>query len=77
MGFWMVFFVSMAVSAASSLLMPRPKPQNAQAGQLDGPTAEEGKPVPVVYGTVVVKNCNIVDWFRPSTTAIRSKGGKK
>lgn len=75
--FLVPLLISLAVSAVSMLLMPRPKQENAQAGQLDGPTAQEGKPIPVVYGTVMVKNVNIVDWFNPGTIEIRSSGGKK
>lgn len=75
---WVVaLIVSTVLQAAAYLLMPKQKTPGAQAGSLDVPRAEEGVEVPVVYGTVTLKSPIVIDSFRPSTVAIRSKGGKK
>ena len=42
-------------------------PQNAEI-----PTAEEGSNIPVVFGTVLMKNAQILDYFDPKTTEIKS-----
>lgn len=72
-----MILISIAVSSAAMVLNPPPKPPDATAGQLDIPTADEGRAIPVVYGTITIKSCNIIDWFGASTTPIRTEGGKK
>jgi hypothetical protein len=43
--------------------MPRAKtPKPEMAKDLDDPTAEAGKPIPVVFGTITVKGLNVL-WF--------------
>jgi hypothetical protein len=43
--------------------MPRPKtPKPPGATDLANPTAEAGKPLPVVFGTITVKGLNVL-WF--------------
>lgn len=60
-------FVAVALAIASVvlslILMPKPKtPKPDAAKDLDNPTAEAGKPIPVVFGTVTVKGLNVL-WF--------------
>jgi len=71
--FLIMFAIQLALSTAAYLLTPKPKPPSATAGKLDVPTAQEGGSVPVVFGTVLLKSPNIVDWFAPGTKAIRKK----
>lgn len=41
------------------------------------PTAEEGRPIPFVFGEVVVTGPNVVWNGNFTVTRIRKKGGKK
>lgn len=55
-----IFAVAIAASIA---LAPKPeKPRPASLSDFDAPTAEEGRSIPVVFGTVVVKSPNVT-WF--------------
>ncbi len=70
-----VMIVSVLVQYA---LQPKaPRPQAAELKDFDAPTADEGRPVPVVFGTVLVRSANVVWYGDLRTTPIRSKGGKK
>lgn len=71
-----VALAMMVVSYAISAAM-QPSPQRAVAGSLDVPTADEGGNISVVFGTVMIKDCNVIYYGDPKTTAIKSDGGKK
>lgn len=63
----MAIFVAIGLAVASVvlslLLMPKPKtPKPDSAKDLENPTAEAGRPFPVVFGTITVKGLNVV-WF--------------
>jgi predicted MFS family arabinose efflux permease len=63
MAFWLIILAAVASVALSLLLMPRPKtPKPEAAKDLDDPTAEAGRPIPVVFGTITVKGLNLL-WF--------------
>lgn len=54
---------ALALTALSYALSPRPKTERPQAAGLDEfdiPTAEEGRPIPVVFGTVLLTGPNVV-----------------
>jgi hypothetical protein len=60
------FFIQLAVGLAlmviSYAIMPKPKQQKPEAAKdLEAPTAEAGRPIPVVFGTMTVKSANIID----------------
>ena len=78
---WQQLLVWVVTAVISSLLAPRPKVQDARPGQIDGkdvPTAEQGKPIPVLFGTRILSGPNIVWWGDVEVRAIRKKsGGKK
>lgn len=70
-----VFVVSLVISYASM-----PKPQStppAGLGDFKVPTAEEGREIPVLFGTRDVTAPNVVWYGDLKTAAIRKKGGKK
>lgn len=67
-----MLIVSYAITASMM-----PKSQNAVAGKLDVPTAEAGSCVPVVFGTVLIRSPNIVDYMDARVVPIMSEGGKK
>ena len=57
----------------------QPKPPGAKPSALsdiDVPTAEEGRPIPKVFGTYVVQSPNIVWYGDLGYRAIKSSGGK-
>ena len=73
MWFIVIFIASVAASYA---LSPKPeKPKPAGLGDINTPTAEPGRAIPIVFGTVVIKDPNTVWYGDLSTTPIRS-GGK-
>lgn len=65
---WLIpLLISLAVSAASYLIMPKPKaPKPPSVQQADAPTAEAGKPMPVIFGTITVQEPNVL-WYGEST----------
>ncbi len=55
--------VSLVLNIVAALLAPKakqPKPEAAQ--EMEDPTADAGRPLPVVFGTVTVKGPNVL-WF--------------
>ncbi len=70
---WVVGFV------VSYLLYKPPqqqKPKKPTASDVDAPVAEVGKNIPVVFGTVLVKDVSVAWWGDFKTKAIRTKGKK-
>lgn len=66
----------MVVSYAITASM-QPKPEAPKEGKLEVPIADEGSPVPVVFGTVIIKKSNVLWYGDSSTTPIYTKAGKK
>lgn len=63
MAWWLIVLAAVASVAISLLLAPKiktPKPEAAK--DLEDPTAEAGRPIPVVFGTVTVKGLNLL-WY--------------
>lgn len=61
MGFWIALVVALVLNVVSYMLMPKPKaPKPEAAKDMDSPTAEAGRPIPVVFGTVTVKGLNVL-----------------
>lgn len=63
----MAIFVAVgaAIVAVALTLIFRPKPKAAKPDSvkdLEDPTAEAGRPFPVVFGTITVKGLNVL-WF--------------
>lgn len=61
---WLVaLLISLAIQVVAYIIMPKPKaPKPEAARDLESPTAEAGRPIPVVFGTVTVKGPNIL-WY--------------
>lgn len=70
-----VLVASLILSVALAPKPPQPKP--ASLADFDVPVAEEGRPIPVVFGTVTVSGANVLWYGDLSSTPIQSKGGKK
>lgn len=63
MAFFISLLISIALSVVSYLIAPKPKRTKADAVKdLEDPTAEAGRPVPVAFGTIMVKGGNVL-WF--------------
>lgn len=74
-GYVIVLIISVVVSYA---LAPKPpQPPKPSLEDFDFPTAEEGRPIPVVFGTAWISGPNILWYGDLDTEAIRVKGGKK
>lgn len=63
-GAWFIWLlVGLALNILAYLLMPRPKTAKPEAAKdMDNPTAEAGRPLPVVFGTITVKGLNVLDF---------------
>ncbi len=68
------FFIQLAVGLALNvigyLLMPKPKqPKPPALKDLEGPTAEAGRPIPVVMGSMTIVGLNnLGDWDKQIRT---------
>jgi hypothetical protein len=70
--------IMVIASLLSAALAPRPPaPKPAALEDFDVPTADEGRPIPVVFGTVTVTGPNVLWYGDLGSTAITKKGGKK
>lgn len=70
MAWFIPLLVSLALNVVAYMLMPKPKTARAEATvqKMDDPTAEAGKPIPVVFGTVTIKSPNLL-WFGQKSTS--------
>jgi hypothetical protein len=60
---FVVVAIAIAVAALSIVLMPRPAQKRPDATQdLENPTADAGRPIPVVFGTLMVTGLNVL-WY--------------
>lgn len=79
MPWFVIVLISIAVEALAFIIMPKPK-QTPQAVQdLQAPTAEAGRAIPVVFGSMRVKGGNVLHYSHASTntyTTQASGGGK-
>lgn len=68
---WFVpILVSFLLSVVSYLLAPKPKQPKPQAAKdMDDPTAEAGRPIPVPFGTLTIKGGNVL-WFGEKKTRV-------
>lgn len=73
MAYVIVFIIALVVALAAA---PRPaQPKAATLSDIDLPTAEIGRAIPVVFGTVLLKSPNIVWYGDLGYVAVKS-GGK-
>lgn len=78
----MEIFAYLAILVISAVItqamLPKPEqPKPAELSDFDAPTAEEGRPIPVVFGTVRVTGPNVLWYGDLYTQAITQRGGKK
>lgn len=70
---WFVaLVVAFALQVVSYMLAPKPKSSRpAAAKDLETPTADAGRPIPVIWGTLVVKGLNTLWHAEKSTKTYR------
>ena len=69
------FVITSILSYALQPKPPAPKPASLQ--DVQAPTADDGREIPVVFGTVWVRGPNLLWYGDLYTQAIRKCGGKK
>lgn len=69
-----ILIVSALISYALAPKPPSPKP--ARLKDFDIPTADEGRPIPVVFGTVRVTGSNVIWYGNLRADPIKSSAGK-
>lgn len=60
--------ISIALNVVAYALMPRPRSGKSESVQdLENPTAEAGKPLPVIFGEITIKDPNVL-WYGDKMT---------
>lgn len=80
MAWFVQLLIGIALNIVAYLIMPKPKQdQPNEIKDLEDPTAEAGRPLPVVFGSLMVKGLNVIDFMEKRTVMreLRSSGGKK
>ena len=75
----MWFFISFVVLLVATYAFA-PKPPTTPPAGLDtiqAPTAEEGREIPILFGTRRIRSANVVWYGDLRTKSIKSSGGKK
>lgn len=63
MAWFLALLVGLALNIIAYLIMPKPKtPKPEAAKDMENPTAEAGRPLPVVFGCITVQGGNLL-WF--------------
>ncbi|MGN5375793.1 hypothetical protein [Sphingomonas hankookensis] len=74
MAFLVLLAVAVALLVVSYALMPKPKqPKPGAVQDLDNPTAEAGREIPVIFGTITVKGLNVLDFSEKSIRSYEVK----
>lgn len=65
---WLVpLLIGIALNIIAYLIMPKPKqPKPPAAKDMEDPTSEAGRPIPVVFGSVTIKGINLL-WYGQKT----------
>lgn len=73
MGFWFFLLTFIGTTILGGLLRPKPQVSNAKPAGLEDfnfPTASAARPVPVVFGRVMVRGANVMDYGNYRATPI-------
>ena len=74
---WWLIAAWVATTVIAYALQPKPASDSIKPGTLETPTAEEGKTIPVLFGTRDIESANTVWYGDLKTTPIKTKQGKK
>lgn len=69
-----IMVIAALVAYALAPKPPSPKPPGLE--DIEAPTADEGRPIPVLFGTRRIKGPNVIWYGDLSIVPIRKKGGK-
>lgn len=73
---WGYFALLIISTLIVSAFAPKtPKPKAAVLADFDVPTADQGRPIPVIFGTCLVEDPNVVWYGDLDTSAIKKKAG--
>ena len=77
--FLLQLVIGVGLSIVGYMLMPKPKQPKPDAMQeQEDPTAEAGKPIPVIFGSITVESANLIGFFDKEMIERTVKtGGKK
>lgn len=77
--FIVTLLIGIALNVIGYLLMPKPKqPKPPEMADQEEPTAESGRPIPVVFGSMTISSPNNMGWWdKEMLTRDVSTGGKK
>lgn len=74
MSIWVVIAVIIIAALLAVALQPKPqKPKPAALDEFDFPTADDGRPMCVLFGTNWSNDANVLWYGDLSTSAIKSK----
>ncbi len=77
MGFFIQLLIGIALQFIGMLLLPRPKVSQPDTVQdMEAPTAEAGRPIPLIFGTEEIKSANVL-WYGDKKTVEKEIGGGK
>jgi len=75
---WVQLVLLIVSAIVSAMLAPKPEePKKPSLGDIEVPTADEDRVIPVIFGKVRIKGPNVVWYGDLSTVAIKSSGGGK
>ena len=78
MSFLVQLLVGVALQILGFLLAPKPKaPKPPSVSDLEEPTAEAGRPIPVVFGSVTISSPNNLGWWDKAISTRKIKQNKK
>lgn len=76
--FFVSLLVGLALSIVAYMILPKPAAgQEREFADADDPTAEAGKPIPLLSGSMTIKGLNIIMFGRKSKTIRHVKSGGK
>ena len=58
MAWFVQLLIGLALNIIAYLIMPKPKQTTPEIENMDNPTSEAGKPLPVPFGTITIKGLN-------------------
>ena len=73
--FLVQLLIAVVLMIVAYLIMPKPKQPKPQAAtDADNPTAEAGREIPVIFGTVTMKGLNVLNfgWKSINTYMVNS-----
>lgn len=76
MSYVVYVIVALIIGAAIAYSAKPPQPPPAEFEDFQVPTAEQGRPIPVVFGTVTITSPTVVWYGNLRYRRVRTKSGK-